>query len=70
MRLETAQAGTDLRLWVNLKMTIKIKATKQYISVVLFIMLFKVALRFESLMKSSGFPMVLFIMLYNFGVCG
>ena len=57
-------------------MTVKMKATKQYFPMVLFIMLYKVALTFESAdeipkcsiqMKVSEkyFPVVLFIMLYK-----
>ena len=57
-------------------MTIQIKATEQYFPVVLFIMLYKVVVTFESVdeilfviiqMKAieKYFPVVLFIMLYN-----
>ena len=52
--------------------TIQMKATEQYFSVVLFIMLYKEVLTFESVdeilqMKATDkyFLMVLFIMLYN-----
>ena len=56
--------------------TIQMKATEQYFPVVLFIMLFKVVLTFESVdeilkcaiqMKATEqyFPVVLFIMLYK-----
>ena len=52
------------------------KATEEYFPVVLFIMLYKVALTFESGIKSASvtihmnatekyFPVVLFIMLYK-----
>jgi len=38
-----------LRLWMkSLRVTIQMKATEQYFPVVLFIMLYKVVLRFES----------------------
>ena len=58
-------------------MTIQIKATEQYFPVVLFIMLYKVVLTFESvdkilkcdLIQKKGteqyFPVMLFIMLYK-----
>ena len=56
--------------------TIQMKATKQYFSVVLFIMLYKVVLILSLWMKSLSvtiqmkateqhFPVVLFIMLHN-----
>ena len=56
--------------------TIQMKATEQYFPVVLFIMLYKVALILSLWMKSYGvtiqmkateqyFPVVLFIMLYS-----
>ena len=56
--------------------TIQVKATEQYLPVVLFIMLYKVVLTFESVDESYGviiqikateqyFPVVLFIMLYK-----
>ena len=54
----------------------QMKATEQFFLVVLFIMMYKVVLTFESLMKSLSvtiqvkateqyFPVVLFIMLYK-----
>ena len=56
--------------------TIPVKATEQYFTVVLFIMLYKVILTFESVDEIPGltiqmnateqyFSVVLFIMLYN-----
>ena len=58
----------------SLSVTIEMKATKQYFPVVLFIMLYKVVLTFESVneilsgtiqMKTTEwyFPLVLFVML-------
>ena len=60
----------------SLSVTIQMKATEQYFPVVLFIMLYKVILTFESVdeiqsvaiqMKATEqyFPEVLFIMLYK-----
>ena len=60
----------------SLSVTIQMKATEQYFPVVLFTMLYKVVLTFESWKKSYGvtiqmkateqyFPVVLFIMLYK-----
>ena len=60
----------------SLSVTIEMKATEQYFPVVLFIVLYKVVLTFESvdeilkcdhLMKATEqyFPVVLFIMLYK-----
>ena len=53
-------------------MTIQIRVTEQYFPVVLFIMLYKVALTFESVDEDHSneataqyFPMVLFIKLYK-----
>ena len=37
-----------MRLWIKTSVTIQIKVTEQYFPVVLFIMLYKVALTFES----------------------
>ena len=66
-----------MSLWMkSYGVTIQMKATEQYFSVVLFIMLYKVALTFESvdeilkcdhLVKATEqyFPVVLFIMLYK-----
>ena len=59
-----------------LSVTIQIKATEQYFPVVLFIMLYKVVLTFESVDEilwcyhsnesySAVIPMVLFIMLHG-----
>ena len=60
--------------------TIKMKATEQYFPVVLFTMLYKVGLTFESvdeILLCGGiqmnateqcFPVVLFIMLYKVGI--
>ena len=39
---------------MNLKAVLQMKATEQYFPVVLFIMLYKVVLTFESVMKSSS----------------
>ena len=65
-----------MSLWMeSLSVTIQMKATEQYFPVVLFIMLYKVVLTFESVdeilqsvtiqMKATEqhFPVVLFIML-------
>ena len=42
-----------LRLWIQLKcVTIQIKAIKQYVHVVLFIMLYKVVLTFKTVDKT------------------
>ena len=67
-----------MSLWMkSYGVTIQMKATEQYFPVVLFIMLYKVALTFESVdeilqsvtiqMKATEqhFPVVLFIMLYK-----
>ena len=61
----------------SLSVTIQMKATEQYFPVVLFIMLYKVAIPFESVdeilkcdhsnesCSEQYFPVVLFIMLYK-----
>ena len=50
-------------------MTIQMKAIEQYFPVVLFIMLYKIVLTFESLDEIKAieqyFPLMLFIMLYK-----
>ena len=43
-------------------MTLQMKATEPYLPVVLFVILYKVVLTFES---EQYFPVVLFIMLYK-----
>ena len=66
-----------MSLWMkSLSVTIQMKATEQYFPVVLFVILYKVVLTFESVdeilnvtiqMKASEqyFPVVLLIMLYK-----
>ena len=66
-----------MSLWIKSQsVAIQIKATEQYFPVVLFIMLYKVVLTFESVNKILSvtiqikatvqyFPVVLFIMLYK-----
>ena len=62
-----------MSLWIkSLSVTIQMKATEQYFPVVLFIMLYKVVLTFESVDEilkcdhsNESIPLVLFIMLYK-----
>ena len=66
-----------MRLWMkSYGVTIQMKATEQYFPVVLFIVLYKVVLTFESVHEilwcyhsnesySAVIPMVLFIMLHG-----
>ena len=66
-----------MSLWIKFQsVTIQMKATEQYFPVVLFIMLYKVILTFESVEKyysviiqmkatEQYFPVVLFNMLYK-----
>ena len=62
-----------MSLWLkSLSVTIQMKATEQYFPVVLFIMLYKVVLTFESVDEilkcdhsNESIPLVLFIMLYK-----
>ena len=62
-----------MSLWIkSLSVTIQMKATEQYFPMVLFIMLYKVVLTFESVDEilkcdhsNESIPLVLFIMLYK-----